>query len=522
MSSIPALRRLASASAVFLGRHGAVSALARQRGVFRQTLYREAYAAHAALADQPGPQLHALRLRLAQQQQSLDHLRQQLRHAVVVHADRQAEFAATAQALGVSLSAAHALLAVLLRDATPSRATLGRRARLAARRAAATLAVLDEFSRPRARQVAADEIFAGRRPVLMTVEQDSLCWLGARRAERRDGAEWAREFGQLPALEQVTRDGGQGLRKGLEAVNRQRREDGLPEVADQEDHFHLLQRARRALREVRHKATRALSKAEEAQRLYESDAWHGGGKHARLSGSAGRYWQLAQAAFDRWSAQEGAFQRLRAALRLFTPEGELNTRQRAEGEVAAALAELTGPEWTRAKRRLATPETFTFLDRAHERLAALPLEAGVREALVQAEGLRRQPEALRGEGGRAAALRGVVLVSGVVVALLAEAGPQAVRAVRAALACAWRASSLVEGLNSVLRMQQGCQKRLTPELLDLKRLYWNTHVFAAGRRKKQSPYGRLGLALPKCSWWELLKIPPEQLRQRLSALNPAA
>ena len=73
-----------------------------------------------------------------------------------------------------------------------------------------------------------------------------------------------------------------------------------------------------------------------------------------------------------------------------------------------------------------------------------------------------------------------------------------------------------------MRMQQGCQKRLTPELLDLKRLYWNTHVFAAGRRKKQSPYGRLGLALPKCSWWELLKIPPEQLRQRLSALNPAA
>lgn len=522
MSSIPALRRLASASAVFLAPHGAVSDLARRRGVFRQTLYREATAAHAALADQPHPQLADLRLRLAQQQQRLDDLQQQLRQAVVVDADRQAEFAATAQALGVSLSAAHALLAVLLRDATPSRATLGRRARRAARRAAAALAVLDEFSRPRARQVAADEIFAGRRPILMTVEQDSLCWLGARRAPCRDGAEWAREFEQLPALEQLTRDGGQGLRKGLEAVNRKRREDGRPEVADQEDHFHLLQRARRALREVRHKAARALGKAEEAQRLYERDAWLGAGKHAALSRSANRHWQLAEAAFDRWSAQEDAFVRLRAALRLFTPEGELNTRERAEAETRAALAELTGPEWTRAKRRLATPETFTFLDRAHGRLAALPLEPGVREALVQAEGLRRQPEALRGQGQRAAALRGVVLVSGVVVALLAEAGPQAVRAVRGALACAWRASSLVEGLNSVLRMQQGSQKRLTAELLDLKRLYWNTHVFAAGRRKKQSPYGRLGLALPKGSWWQLLQMTPEQLRQELSALNPAA
>ena len=378
MSSIAAHPRLASAAAVFFGRHGDVSALARQRGVFRQTLYREAYAAHAALADQPDPQASDLCRCLAEQQQRLDQLRQQLRHAVVIDADRQAQFAATAQALGVSLSAAHTLLRVLLGDATPSRPTLGRRAQRASRRASVALAVLDEFSRPRAHQVAADEIFAGRRPVLMTIEPDSLCWLAARRADRRDGVEWAREFAQLPALEQVTRDGGQGLRKGLEAVNRQRRRDGQAEVADQEDHFHLLQRARRALREVRHKATRALGKAEQAQRLLERDAWRGQGQHVRLAASAGRYWHLAQAAFDRWSAQERAFERLRAALRLFTAEGELNSRPRAEAEAAAALAELTGPEWTRAKRRLAQPETFTFLDRVHQRLAALPLAAEVR------------------------------------------------------------------------------------------------------------------------------------------------
>jgi hypothetical protein len=115
-----------------------------------------------------------------------------------------------------------------------------------------------------------------------------------------------------------------------------------------------------------------------------------------------------------------------------------------------------------------------------------------------------------------------MLVSGVLVSLLGEAGAEALQAVRGALACAWRASSLVEGLHSVLRMQQGSQKRLTPGLLDLKRLDWNTQVFAAGRRKKQSPYQRLGLVLPKCSWWQLLQMPAEQLRQQLSTLNPAA
>jgi hypothetical protein len=142
--------------------------------------------------------------------------------------------------------------------------------------------------------------------------------------------------------------------------------------------------------------------------------------------------------------------------------------------------------------------------------------------LLGPEGLRRQPEALRGEGRRAAVLRGLVLVSGVVVSLPGEAGAEAVRAVSGALAVAWRASRLVEGLNGVLRMQQGSQKRLTPGLRALKRLYWNTHVFAAGRRKGQSPYGRLGLVLPTCSRWGLRHMPPEQLRQQLSALNPAA
>jgi len=39
----------------------------------------------------------------------------------------------------------------------------------------------------------------------------------------------------------------------------------------------------------------------------------------------------------------------------------------------------------------------------------------------------------------------------------------------------------------VLRMQQRRQKRMTQGLLDLKRLYGNSHAFAAGRRQGTSP-----------------------------------
>ncbi len=46
-------------------------------------------------------------------------------------------------------------------------------------------------------------------------------------------------------------------------------------------------------------------------------------------------------------------------------------------------------------------------------------------------------------------------------------------------------------------------------------------MFIAGKRKRQTPYKRLGLVLPKGSWWDL-QIPPDQLRLQLSVLNPAA
>src|SRR5207302_5029350 len=135
--------------------------------------------------------------------------------------------------LGVSLGATRALLAVRTGQAAPSVARLGRLARQAGRRASAALAALDAYARARAKQVAADETFVGNKPVLMAVEQHSLCWLGGRLAANREGQEWAAELGQLPQVEQVTRDGGQGLRNGLAAVNAERKRNGQPSEADQ-------------------------------------------------------------------------------------------------------------------------------------------------------------------------------------------------------------------------------------------------------------------------------------------------
>jgi hypothetical protein len=519
MGMVASPPRIASAFFVFHGQHGDVTRHAQARGVSRQCVYREAGAVAAAVdgaaararQDETNRQLAAAHQRIAA-------LEEQLRHAIVLDPDRQAEFAAVAQGEGVSLPIARRLLQVLLTTRTPSVAALGRWTHNAARRAGALLTVLDAVARPAVRQAAADEIFVGRKPILMLVEPDSLCWVGGHLAEHRDGAAWAQQFGQLPALEQVLRDGGTGMEKGLAQVNAERAAQGQQRVDEQLDHFHLQQEARRALRRFRQHAARALEEAERTQKeLARQD--RRGLKKTGLATQASRCWQAAEAVMDRWSAAEAAWRQLEPDLEPFTSEGGLNTRDRAEAAVAAVLPELTGPEWAKVRRMLARREVFSYLDRLHKQIAALPGDPAVKQAVVAAEVLRRQPERTAGESVSAAAARGILLVTAVIVAQGGEAAQRVVEGVRRILRHTWRASSMVEGLNSVLRMHQARHRRLTQSMLDLKRLYWNCRELRTGKRRKQTPYQRLGVILPEKRWWELLKMSPEQLREQLSALN---
>ena len=59
----------------------------------------------------------------------------------------------------------------------------------------------------------------------------------------------------------------------------------------------------------------------------------------------------------------------------------------------------------------------------------------------------------------------------------------------------WKAMQAANAAEAVwARMHQRRHKRLTQGLLDIQRLYWNTHAFRAGKRKGSSPYRALALA----------------------------
>ena len=76
--------------------------------------------------------------------------------------------------------------------------------------------------------------------------------------------------------------------------------------------------------------------------------------------------------------------------------------------------------------------------------------------------------------------------------------------VKQVLSTTVRSSSAVEGVNSVLRMQQGRHRKMTQGLLDLKRLYWNCRPFQTGKRRGRRPYEMLGASLPSTDFWALL------------------
>jgi hypothetical protein len=159
MGIVAPQQRIASALVVCFGPFGAVSQHARDRGVCRQSIYREAAWVEARVDGSAGQEE---RERLQQEnrelQQRVAQLQQHLEQAVLLDQDKQEEFATVGQAIGVSLSDAHTLLEVLLPGQIASVATLGRWTQAAGRKAGALLEVLDAWARPRVQQAVADEI----------------------------------------------------------------------------------------------------------------------------------------------------------------------------------------------------------------------------------------------------------------------------------------------------------------------------------------------------------------------------
>jgi hypothetical protein len=507
MRTIPFVGWIAHAAARFLGVHGAVTANAQETGWSRQCIDDHAQKVLAAVqAEHSGGPTRA---QLLQQNQVLRQENAQLWdwlfQTIEFPLAKQQQFAVTALAMGLSLNQTLVLLAILLgAAAAPSRSRVHRWVQAAAQAAGAVLKRLDQAAKTLIVVGCLDEIFFHHRPVLVGVEPTSMVWFLGTKAENHQGSTWLAALRPWTALQSVVSDAGTGLQAGIAQMQQDRRRDQQVPLDNGLDVFHTKPEAQRVLKILWSQVEGLWEQAEAARRAVAAaqqqgrDA-RGSARHARAT------WKKVEGVFSRYEQAETAWKRAERARNLFRPDGQLNDRSSAQAEIAAALPGWSGAVWSKVRGFLEAPAALTFLDRVHDQLAPLPLSQELRAALVRLWWLRRQsPRSTNPQS-----LGGYRAVAPLVQQLLGQQlDPNwraSYRLVAAVLRRTVRASSAVECMNSVLRMHQSRHRTLTQELLDLKRLYWNTRVFRGGKRQGRCPYEHLGLALPRCDFWGLLQ-----------------
>jgi hypothetical protein len=325
---------------------------------------------------------------------------------------------------------------------------------------------------------------------------------------------WENQLAPFDRLEFAISDAAKGIAKAVSDLARARREDPkAPTLEHGLDVFHTTMEAKRLLSQRWRRAEAAWEKAEAAD-LDVARSKQQGIDARGVAQTSRAAWTRAVVSFEQTERLEAAWDRAHAALDLFRADGRLNDRSHAEAEIAEALKGLTGPDWSKVRNFLTDRRSLNFLDRMHRRLESAEPRAAWREAMAWRWWLVHRRASCSDPR------TGLIRAAGRDRELDAEERASYDR-VSAVLLDTFRASSAVECMNSVLRMQQSRHKRMTQPMLDLKRLYWNCHAFRSGPRKTASPYQVLGLDLPTYDFWTLLQADPQELTQRLStARNP--
>jgi hypothetical protein len=348
------------------------------------------------------------------------------------------------------------------------------------------------------------------------VEPSSLAVVACRKTGDRSGAAWTAVLAPFANLEFVISDAGTGIAGAVQTLRAARPDVTLEHGLDL---FHTAREAQIRLNAAWRRAeavwdAAAVASTKTAAAKQRGQYAHGPALRERNA------WQKAKRSLAAVEQMEAAWRRIHAALSLFRPDGRLNERSWAAAEIAAALPALSGAEWKKLRNFLGDHRSLAFLDRVQRRLAAAVPEAALREACVRRWWLSQQhPPTTRSEPTTVTASLEALLDERIRTLKLSGTDQESYEQVSQILGTTVRSSSAVEGMNSVLRMQQSRHRRMTQGMLDLKRLYWNCRKLHSGPRRNRSPYELLGVALPSTDFWTLLQMPLAELQRRTQGLS---
>lgn len=436
-------------------------------------------------------------------------LRHELRAVPAVDADRVARLELVCFASGVSLRRTREVVAVALGERwRPRLADLQARMAAHGKTAERLLTAVEAEVAPRVTCVAADDIYFRGKAVKVVAEPASVAILGIGRDPGTARADWAAWLSPYTSLDLLVSDLGGGLLGAAQDRG----------VAHQADYFH-------------------------------EKKWLNDHLLTPLGEHADRAWEALNDALDRATRVEGPGRRLGpAALARATAEN-----QAAEGwffaacdvvDTVDALFAATDP----ANGRLWTPlRTAAVLREAVDALVRIPLPAAARAArhlrryghrfstwgrVFDAIDVHLHPAAV------GASHRGVLddlLTLWALQRQIQGSGEASetrlvdiqrritrferrlrhtcanlddvARALQVALAWPRRSSSMVESLNSRLRVLQTSHRNVSDGMLALHALAWNLSPRRhAGKRRHQSPYAMLGASIARegIPWYDVL------------------
>lgn len=455
---------------------GTITALARDHGVSRQTVYTLAATARQALRSSLVPLPHGPHP--ADAVIAID--RNRLQRAVVVLTEA-----------GVSQRALTRCLAELL-DTTRSPAGVN-----------ATLARLEQAARrvnaqwqPTGNELlAGDELFSHGQPNLLVVGSETLFIYALSRHPTRDGDTWGCVLLDAPTAPQCASDAGTGLAAGGAAA-------GV--AVHQLDWDHLLRPLWGQVARLERGAYAALQAI--VDRVAQFDRARGTNRLAQHLAAYERLEQAAATAITRYDTLVAWARQVDAWVRLI----DLTTGQVQDATAGTVALQQLGVAMAGACGRAVAKVARMVRDEASRLFAYVPVLRAALAPLVgqwgaeavqtlcrlwQRDADRQRhplpwPERQANHQAWCADLDRAV-------ALLGEAQLEAAwAAVSTVLGRAWRGSMLAECLNSWLRPRLDGRKQSDQGILELLRFLHNVHPFARGKRAHQSPAQAAGLDLP--------------------------
>ncbi len=363
---------------------------------------------------------------------------------------------------------------------------------------------------PQAEGLAADEIFSHGQPNLIVVGTDSLFIYALTRQPARDGDTWGCVLLDLPATDQVARDGGTGLEAGVAAA----------QLPAQLDWWHPLRELWRLAASLERRAYAALEQVAQREAMF-----HQAHTPKRLEYHLTQWEKETQRADQAVAAYDTLYAVARPVNELFTMFEGLSGRLRdpqtmipqlqALGQQLAALGGEANRELGTTLRGQAEA-LCAYLPRLVQALAPWRERWG-EEAFATLGRVWQAEEAVR-RGHLGVRERGEVEACwnhnvDAASALLGAELFTAWESLLAILGRHWRTSSAVECVNGLLRPHLDAHRSTHQNGLELLRFLHNVHPFQRGKRAGTSPAQRGGLEVP-ADPWALLGLSPSQFAEK--------